>query len=235
MGNGPGSRVTVLVTCQGLGVTWLDGLFMNILNAFALNYNVRVLHLAPAVTLGAPTVAMLVAAVFIPLYAHLGDRWDRRYVFAIGSVATGMVTYWSFWEFLMASRGGQHHGEGGRVYLAYVVGFGAVFTSVAATCPALIVGLFRPSVRCSGVGLVYQLSRIYGAGLAPTIAQALVTVEHGRPWAVCHYVMAVAVLSAGCALALPKGVKGGEEGEGRGRVNGCQDEEAKLDDQGRVR
>lgn len=54
---------------------------------------------------------------------------------------------------------------------------------------------------------VLQLSRILGGGLAPTIASALLSstsLNPGhQPWPVCHYALALALLSAVCALLLP--------------------------------
>jgi len=48
-----------------------------------------------------------------------------------------------------------------------------------------------------------QVSRVLSAGLSPNIAAAPIQAHQGQPWYLCHYMLAVAMLSAICALFLP--------------------------------
>jgi len=57
-------------------------------------------------------------------------------------------------------------------YFALLIPLGLAFPLVSALCPGLIVYLFDPEVRCSGIGLVYQVGRKSGRLVGPCRSSA---------------------------------------------------------------
>jgi len=81
-----------------LGFTYFDGLFMNIMIAFAPSFLSRSTGGPTTLSMAGPAVALVLMCITIPLAAALGDLMDRRAVFAVGALLTAASSYWSFYE-----------------------------------------------------------------------------------------------------------------------------------------
>ena len=54
----------------------------------------------------------------------------------------------------------------------------------------------------TGVSFAYQVSGIFASGLTPTIATILLRLDHGKPWYLSGYMVAVAAISFGRVMAM---------------------------------
>jgi MHS family metabolite:H+ symporter-like MFS transporter len=142
------------------------------------------------------SLAALVMIATIPYFGALSDRIGRRKVYAIGSIITGLSSYFAFW--LLNNSGGNP----AILWIAIIIPFGIFYASVYAPEAALFCELFDARVRYSGISFVYQFSGIFASGITPIIATALLAQGGGQPWLICAYVMFAAVVSAICAMLM---------------------------------
>jgi MFS family permease len=129
------------------------------------------LHLARSTMLTAvliASVAMLPATV---LAGALSDRYGRRRIFMTGVVLVGI---WAFVLFpLIETRALLW------ITVANLVGASLVCLT-AGPAAAMFAELFSTRVRYSAVSLAYQISAIFGGGLAPIIATSLYARYHSK-------------------------------------------------------
>lgn len=152
---------------------------------FVLTYVSMTLRLDKTIALHAVLIASAIQVFLIPWFAALSDRHGRQRIFLIGSVG---ATLWSFPFFALLDT---------REPLLITVSI-----CVAVTLWALMYGplaaflseLFPAQVGYSGVSLGFQLAGIFGGGLAPLIATALMRQFH-TPTAVAIYVAGALVLT----------------------------------------
>ena len=122
------------------------------------------LHTPRDFLLTALVTARLVSFITIPLSGHLSDRFGRKRIYLIGSVATGvfgfiyfamlntMVPAWIFWGIVLS-------------FIPHDVMYGPQ--------GALIAECSTPRLRYSGSSIGYQLASVVAGGPAPLIATAL--------------------------------------------------------------
>ncbi len=171
----------------GAGVNLGFQIFIFVLSVFTINYGRTALRMSPDDLLVAQVVGGLAQVVSLPVFAWLSDRVGRLPVMFGGAVFQAAFAFPMFW--LMDAR---------WFIAAMVLGFigsGALFGPMA----AYFAELFRTRVRYSGVAVSYQLGAVLGGGLAPFVATSLL--DYGT-WAVAVYLMAGAVLSGACLLAI---------------------------------
>jgi len=92
-------------------------------------------------------------------------------------------------------------GNTGLIWLAIALGLAIGHGSVYGAQGAFFSELFPARILYSGLSLVQQLGPILSGGLSPLIATALFS-EYGTPWTVAIYIVALAILSAVCAIGL---------------------------------
>ena len=92
-------------------------------------------------------------------------------------------------------------GHTGIIWLAIALGLALGHGSVYGAQGAYFSELFPARIRYSGLSLVQQLGPILGGGLSPLIATALLAAYGSTSW-VAGYMVAMALLSAGCAFGL---------------------------------
>jgi MHS family shikimate/dehydroshikimate transporter-like MFS transporter len=71
--------------------------------------------------------------------------------------------------------------------------------------PAFFAEAFETGVRYTGISLGFQLANIIG-GLTPLIATALVAGAGGASWPISLFLMAGALVTVGCVIAMPESV-----------------------------
>jgi MFS family permease len=175
------------VLLLGAGVNLGFQIFIFVLSVFTINYGRTALHLPPDDLLVAQVVGGLAQVVSVPVFAWLSDRVGRLPVMFGGAVFQAAFAFPLFW--LMDA-----HWFTAAMVLGFL-GSGALFGPMA----AYFAELFRTSVRYSGVAVSYQIGAVLGGGLAPFVATSLLS--YGT-WAVAVYLIAGAVLSGVCLLAI---------------------------------
>ena len=180
----------------GMGARYIDGVFFNILGVFSIGYLVNTLKVPRTTALLGVSLAALVMIATIPYFGALSDRIGRRKVFAIGSIVTGLSSFFAFW--LLNNAGGNPM----LIWIAIIIPFGIFYASIYGPEAALFAELFDARVRYSGISFVYQFSGIFASGITPIIAVALLAQGGGQPWLICAYVMFAAVVSAVCTMMM---------------------------------
>ena len=143
------------------------------------------LHTPRDFLLTALVTAGLVSFITIPLSGHLSDRFGRKRIYLIGSVATGvfgfiyfamlntMVPAWIFFGIVLS-------------FIPHDVMYGPQ--------GALIAECFTPRLRYSGASIGYQLASVVAGGPAPLIATALLAAT-GSGYVIAVYIAFCAVVS----------------------------------------
>ena len=78
------------------------------------------------------------------------------------------------------------------------IGIGAINGPMAAFCTEV----YDASLRYSGTTLGTQIGAVFGGGLSPLIAQAMLGHFGGAVWPICVYVIVLSALALGCVMAL---------------------------------
>ena len=160
---------------------------------FMLSYGGVTLGMGIGTMLNAVMVASAVQVVACIGFGALSDRIGRVPVVMVGAIFIGLYVFPLFW--LVQTKNPL------LVTLALTIAltaFGAVYGPVA----AYFTEIFDTSVRYSGASLGYQIGAVFGGGLAPLIATALLAKFGGAIWPVCLYVIGLSVLAVICLSIL---------------------------------
>jgi len=161
--------------------------------AFVFAYGTQVLHASRDFLLTALIAAGLVSFVTIPLAGHLSDRFGRKRIYLIGSVATGIF---GFIYFAMLNTV-----VPGWMFLAIVLSF-VPHDLMYGPQAALIAECFTARLRYSGSSIGYQLASVIAGGPAPLIATALLAAT-GSGYAIAVYIAFCAVVSIIATVLMP--------------------------------
>ena len=161
--------------------------------AFVVAYVTQVLHQPRDFLLTALVTAGLVSFVTIPLSGHLSDRFGRKRIYLIGSVATGIF---GFIYFAMLNTM-----VPGWIFLGIVLSF-VPHDVMYGPQAALIAECFTPRLRYSGSSIGYQLASVIAGGPAPLIATALLAAT-GSGYVIAGYIAFCAVVSIIATVLLP--------------------------------
>ena len=159
--------------------------------AFVVAYGTQVLHQPRDFLLTA--LAGLVSFVTSPLSGHLSDRFGRKRIYLIGSVATGIF---GFIYFAMLNTM-----VPGWIFLGIVLSF-VPHDVMYGPQAALIAECFTPRLRYSGSSIGYQLASVIAGGPAPLIATALLAAT-GSGYVIAGYIAFCAVVSIIATALLP--------------------------------
>ncbi len=177
----------------GIGAKIAESGLFNIYAVFVITYCVGKLGLPRQTILNGVLLACALECVTLPLFGYLSDRFGRRTVYVTGMVLQAAL---AFPFFVMLNSG-----ETAMIYLAIALGLALGHGSVYGAQGAFFAELFPARIRYSGLSLVQQIGPILGGGLSPLIATALLA-ESGSFPTVAIYMIAMAILSAACALLL---------------------------------
>jgi MFS family permease len=161
--------------------------------AFIFAYGTQVLHTSRDFLLTALIAAGLVSFVTIPLAGHLSDRFGRKRIYLIGSVATGIF---GFIYFAMLNTV-----VPGWMFLAIVLSF-VPHDLMYGPQAALIAECFTARLRYSGSSIGYQLASVIAGGPAPLIATALLAAT-GSGYVIAGYIALCAVVSIIATMLMP--------------------------------
>ncbi|MFF0384111.1 MFS transporter [Streptomyces sp. NPDC004286] len=174
-----------------------------------LSYGVEHLGLDKSELLTTAMLAAVVMIVTVYVSGGLSDRYGRRPVIIAGAAATALWTFPFFWL-----------ADSGSIVLvgvASVVGFAAAGVTYGPVA-AYIAELFRPRLRFSGATLAYQTSAILVSGSTPFIVTALLAAT-GSSTAVSAFMLVMALVTLGSALALPETYDAEGAGDGESRTD----------------
>jgi MFS family permease len=162
--------------------------------AYLLVFITTNLGLSKTVGLDAVLVGSAAQLVLIPTFGALSDRFVRRPVYAAGASAAAA---WAFAFFpLVATR------ATALIIAATVIAL-AAHAMMYGPQAAFIAELFATTLRYSGASMGYQVAGIFGGGIAPIVAIALVRAFH-TPFAVSGYVPDMAVITLIALKAAPE-------------------------------
>jgi MFS family permease len=161
--------------------------------AFVFAYGTQVLHTPRDFLLTALVAAGLVSFVTIPLSGHLSDRFGRKRIYLIGSVATGVFgfIYFAMLNTMVPA----------WIFLGIVLSF-IPHDVMYGPQGALIAECFTPRLRYSGASIGYQLASVIAGGPAPLIATALLAAT-GSGYVIAGYIAFCAVVSIIATVLLP--------------------------------
>lgn len=129
--------------------------------------------------------AALVAMVLMYIGGTLADRYGRKVVIFTGLLFMVALAY----PYVLAIGSGNY----ATVVLAQVVFFSLTYGLAYPAQPAFYAEHFATSYRASGVNNAYQMSQVYGGGLAPILATYVVSVVGGAKLASPYLVVMIAL------------------------------------------
>jgi MFS family permease len=192
----------------GAGVNLGFNMFIFVVVTFAVSYGTRQLGVPRGTLLAAGLVGSGAQAAAILVSARLADRVGRLPVMLGGAAFLGLWAFPLFW--LLETR------STALVVLSVVVAM-AGSAAVFGPMPAYYAELFGTRVRYSGVSLSYQLGAVLGGGLSPFVAAWLLgTTADRASWPISLYLVAGAVVSALCLLAIGETRRRGTGGPAAG-------------------
>lgn len=147
----------------------------------------------------------LLQIVVAPLWGAISDRIGRRTVYIIGCIGFAAMVYPAFMLFST--------GNLWLIWLGQILGFVLFGVAMQATLSTLLVEMFDPEARTTGVNIGYQVSNTLGGGLAPLICTALVAAAGGSFWPVVVYATVISIV--GVIATLVASVRPDVEGAGR--------------------
>lgn len=144
---------------------------------------------APAWLGFAGTMLVGVLQIFVaPAYGALSDKIGRRKVYITGCIAFAALVWPTF---LLYSTGNLW-----LICLGMIIGFVIPGVAMQATLQTMLVEMFDPEARTTGVNIGYQLSNTFGGGLAPLICTALMAAAGGGIWPVVIYAAVICLVGA---------------------------------------
>jgi len=161
--------------------------------AFVFTYGTQVLHTSRDFLLTALIAAGLMSFVTIPLAGHLSDRFGRKRIYLIGSVATGIFgfIYFAMLNTMVPA----------WIFLGVILSF-VPHDLMYGPQAALIAECFTPRLRYSGCSIGYQLASVIAGGPAPLIATALLAAT-GSGYVIAVYILLCAVVSIVATALMP--------------------------------
>src|ERR1700730_2519174 len=147
--------------------------------AFVFTYGTQILHTSRDFLLTALIAAGLVSFVTIPLAGHLSDRFGRKRIYLIGSIATGVFgfVYFAMLNSMVPA----------WMFLGIILSF-VPHDLMYGPQAALIAECFTPRLRYSGCSIGYQLASVIAGGPAPLIATALLA-AFGSGYVIAVYIL----------------------------------------------
>lgn len=161
---------------------------------YAASYLVERMHVSTARALDINTLSLVVMLALIVPSAMLSDRVGRKpmlYAITIGMFVLAWPLWWLMHQPTLAA------------ILAGQAGFAALLGLTAGVAPAAMSEMLPARVRCTAVGIGYNVTMALFGGTAPLIATYLVarTADDFLP---AYYMMAVAAVSFIAVLGLPE-------------------------------
>jgi MHS family shikimate/dehydroshikimate transporter-like MFS transporter len=162
--------------------------------AFSVSYIVNQLGSDGSRATFAVSVAALTSVVAVPVAGYLSDTVSRKRTYLAGTILGIVFAFPFFWLIDTNS------------FVAIVVAVVVMYT-FAGMVPYAVQGtiyaeMFPTRVRYSGTSLSYHWAGIFGGGIAPMIATALVAWSGGSSWPISVYMVAMGLITLTATLKL---------------------------------
>jgi len=180
--------VTLLIGTFSIVATFV---LFYLMTVFALSWATSALGYTREEFLRLQMIGVLFFAGGIPLAAVAADRFGRRRMMIVASLA--IVVFGIFYATLLGS------GSAWGVMLFLAIGM-FITGLTYGPCGTLLAEMFPTQVRYTGASLAFNLAGILGASMAPYVAMRLAG-EHGLEY-VGYYLSAAALLSLVALLAV---------------------------------
>ncbi|WP_416199535.1 MAG: MFS transporter [Pseudomonas helleri] len=182
---GKESRAFITVFCCALIIS-VSSLVM----IFGLSWATNNQHVDRASMLMAIAASQVGALICQPFFGWLGDQWDRKRIFAIGSLASCAGVFVFLWSITT--------GQIWLIVFTTVLLKAVCYSAPNALWPSFYAEMLSMRVRYTGVGLATQLSFIV-AGFSPSLCYALL--GHDGNWLpVAYFVGGLALIAAIAAM-----------------------------------
>jgi MFS family permease len=174
-------REVLLTSLMGTSVLSASYLF----GTFILTYGVTALRVAQPVMLNYTLVFYGLSLFTVLLFGYLSDRVGHKRMFILGAVALMLfaLPYWGLMDTRLPA----------LMLLASILAAPARDIMFGAQ-PSLLAESFTGRVRYTGASLGYQLSAVFGGGLAPIIALSLYRTYHSST-PIAFYMIGTAALA----------------------------------------
>jgi MFS family permease len=159
---------------------------------YSLSYGTTSLDFSYSQMLLLILLCQVVTLVLIPTFAHIADRVGIKKVFLIGNIGMGLMGV--PWVMLLDT----------GIFAFALLGYLLIFIPYAATygtMAAFFASVYDSRVGYSGISMGYQLGSIFGSGLTPLVAAALIA-STGTVIAFGGYIAVAAALSIAATIWL---------------------------------
>jgi len=177
-----------------VGILFTAGIGFYTMFVYAASYLTEHMHVSTARALDINSACMLVMIAVIIAAAVLSDRLGRKPLIYAANVGI-LALAWPLWWLMQQ--------ESLLVIFFGQAGFGTLFALGFGSIPALMAELLPPQVRCTGIGVAYNISVGLFGGTAPLVVTYLVA-RTGDDFTPAYVVMGAAVVSLSSLLGLPE-------------------------------
>ena len=195
----PASLQSVLLSQGGtvarfVGILFTAGIGFYTMFIYGAAYLTEHMHVSTARALDINSACLLVIIGVLIVTAVLSDRLGRKPLIYAANV--GMLALaWPLWWLMQQ--------ESLLVIFLGQAGFGILFALGFGSIPALMGELLPLQVRCTGIGIAYNVAIGLFGGTAPLIVTYLVA-RTGDDFTPAYYVMGAAAVSLVSLLGLPE-------------------------------
>jgi MHS family proline/betaine transporter-like MFS transporter len=158
------------------------------------------MHVSTARALDVNTGSLFVMLLIIAPGALLSDRFGRKPPMCVASAGIVALAWPLWWLMNQPSL---------PLIFAGQAGFAALFALGYGGIPALMSELLPAEVRCTGIGIAYNVALGIFGGTAPLIATYLVA-RTGDDFTPAYYLMAVSAISLVALAGLPETAGAGD-------------------------
>lgn len=155
-------------------------------------YFQHALHFTHRHAIQVSVLVTLLFSLLIPVFGRLSDKLGRKTVIIAANIGFMLFAYPIYFVL--------NHGAPWEFYLAIVM-LSALCAAPVGSFPALLAELFPTNIRCSGVGLTYNMSFALFCGTTPFIMTYLIHAT-GNALAPSFYLMFAGLLSSILLLTL---------------------------------
>lgn len=168
-----------------MGLTWVLSAAIVVVILTTPTYLQTAFKVAPRLSLQANSIAIVCLTAGCVLFGYLADRIGSKLALGGGCLALLASSLYFYYSLPLT---------GGALFAAYAVaGF---FVGCIGVVPFVLVRVFPPKIRFSGLSFSYNVAYAIFGGLTPVVLQSWGQADKLAP---AHYVAALALL--GCALA----------------------------------
>lgn len=159
---------------------------------YSLSYGTNNLNFSYSQMLWLILLCQVVVFALIPSFAHLADQVGIKKVFLLGNIGMGVMGI--PWLLLLDT------GDFALALLGYLLIF-IPYAATYGTMAAFFASVYEARVGYSGLSMGYQLGSIFGSGLTPLLAAALIA-STGTLLSFGGYIIIAAILSVAATVGL---------------------------------